>query len=229
MPLVTTSMFLKKVPLFAELSEPELRHCAEIAHERRYKKHEVIFHAGDHGSVFFILKSGSVRVTIEDRDGREAILQIFYPRDFFGEMALLDDWRRSATVLAMERTVALVIEKQHFLTLLQRIPQLAMHLVHILCRRLRKANERIASLAFFDASGKVAKVFLDLTAEQGIQTARGLALDLNMTRQEIANLAGVSRETLTRTLNEYQKAGVMMVERRRITILNPTLLRREAT
>lgn len=222
------ALLLRQVPLFAELPEEDFRRCAEIARSRAYKREEVIFRIDDPGTSIFILATGSVKVCIEDHEGREAILKIIYPYDFFGEMSLLDGLHRSATVKAVEPSEILAIQRDDFMQLIRSYPQIALKMLTLLSRRLRRTDEKIASLVFSDAYGKVARMLLDLAAEKGTKTDRGLIIETTLTRAELGHLAGVARETLTRILNEFERSGCLKTERRKILILDDTILRREA-
>lgn len=219
--------FLRKVPLFSELTEEQLQQLAEVVREHHYKKNVTIFHIDDPGNALFILRSGLVKITIEDQGGREIILRMLYPTDFFGEMALLDGLPRSATVSTQEPTDALIIYRDQFLALAEKSPQILMNMTAVLSRRLRKMNELIRSLAFYDVYGKVARVLLNLAAEKGRATEEGTVIDLRLTQQELAELAGMSRETMTRTLRDFQQAGCVRIESGIITILNDDMLLRE--
>ena len=168
--------FLRKVPLFSELSEVEFQHLAGVVREQHYRKNVTIFHINDPGNALFILKSGMVKVTIEDHNGREIILRVLYPTDFFGDMALLDGMPRSATVTTQEATDALVIYRDHFLNLIDKFPRILLNMTATLSRRLRRVNELIRSLAFYDVYGKVARVLLDLATERGRKTVRYLSI-----------------------------------------------------
>jgi CRP/FNR family cyclic AMP-dependent transcriptional regulator len=219
--------FLRKVPLFSELEEDEIRQLAELVREHHYKKNVTIFHVEDPGNALFILKSGLVKITIEDQNGREIILRMLYPTDFFGDMALLDGMPRSATVSTQEPSDALIIYREHFLQIIEKSPKILLNMTAVLSRRLRKVNELIRSLAFFDVYGKVARVLLNLAAEKGRATEQGTVIDLRLTQQELAELAGMSRETMTRTLRDFQQAGCVRIESGIITILEIDMLRRE--
>ena len=219
--------FLRKVSLFSELLEEELRQLASVVREQHYRKNTTLFHIDDPGNALFILKSGMMKITIEDQNGREIILRMVYPTEFFGEMALLDDMPRSATVTTQEPCEALIIYRQHFLELIDKSPRILLNMTAVLSRRLRKMNELIRSLVFFDVYGKVARVLLTLVAEKGRVTAQGTVIDLRLTQQELAELAGMSRETMTRTLRDFQQAGVVRIESGIITILALDMLQRE--
>lgn len=221
------TLFLKKISLFSELHNDDVEKIVEISSEKIHKKNEVIFHENDPGSVLFILKSGAVKISVCDRNGREDILKIIYPGEFFGDMSLLDGKHRSATVSAMEKSVSLIVQREHFLLLVNKHPNLVMNMLATMSRRLRKTDEKIASLRFADSYGKVAKVILDLAEEHGTRTDGKIIVDLNLNRQAFADHAGITRETATRILNEFQRSGYIMINKRKITVMNESVLRRE--
>jgi CRP/FNR family transcriptional regulator/CRP/FNR family cyclic AMP-dependent transcriptional regulator len=225
--MLTYVDFLKKVPLFSELDEGELQQLAGVMREQHYKKHTTIVHVDDPGNALYILKSGLVKVTIEDQHGYEMILRILYPTDFFGDMSLLDGMPRSATVTTQEFSDVLTISRDHFLNIIEKSPKILLKMTSVVSQRLRKANELIHSLAFFDVYGKVARTLLNLAQERGRVTEQGTVIDMRLTQQELAELAGMTRETMARTLREFQQAGCIRVESGIITILALDMLQRE--
>jgi len=225
--MMTYVDFLTKVPLFSELDDGELHQLASIVREQHYRKHTTIVYVDDPGGALYILKSGLVKITIEDQHGDEMILRILYPTDFFGEMSLLDGMPRSATVTAQEPSEVLTISREHFLSLIEHSPKILLKMTAVLSQRLRKANELIHSLAFYDVYGKVARLLLNLAAERGRVTEQGTVIDIRLTQQELAELAGMTRETMARTLREFQQAGCIRVESGIISILELDMLRRE--
>lgn len=225
--MMTYVDFLKKVPLFSELDEGELHQLASVVREQHYRRHTTIVHVDDPGSALYILKSGLVKITIEDQHGDEMILRILYPTDFFGEMSLLDGMPRSATVTAQEPSEVLTIAREHFLHIIEQSPKILLKMTTVLSKRLRRTNELIHSLAFFDVYGKVARLLLNLAAERGRVTEQGTVIDMRLTQQELAELAGMTRETMARTLREFQQAGCIRVESGIISILELDMLRRE--
>lgn len=225
--MLTYVDFLKKVPLFSELNDEELYQLTSVVREQHYKKHTTIVHVDDPGSALYILKNGLVKVTIEDQHGYEMILRILYPTDFFGDMSLLDGMPRSATVTTQEPSEVLTISREHFLSIIEKSPKILLKVAAVLSKRLRKANELIHSLAFFDVYGKVARVLLNLAAERGRATEQGTVIDMRLTQQELAELAGMTRETMARTLREFQQAGCIRVESGIISILEVGMLQRE--
>lgn len=225
--MLTYADFLKNVPLFSELDSDELRQLAGVVREQHYKKHETIVRIDDPGSSLYILKTGLVKITIEDQHGYEMILRILYPTDFFGEMSLIDGMPRSANVTTQDVSEVLTITREHFLGIMEHFPKILLKVATVLSKRLRKANELIHSLAFFDVYGKVARVLLNLAAERGRVTEQGTVIDMRLTQQELAELAGMTRETMARTLREFQQAGCIRVESGIISILELDMLRRE--
>lgn len=223
----STSRFLKNVPLFSELDDEELSQLASVVYERHYKKHTTIVHVDDPGAVLYILKSGLAKITLEDQQGAEMILRLLYPTDFFGDMSLLDGMPRSATITTQEPSEVLTMSRDHFLRIMEKSPTILLKMIVVLSKRLRKANELIHSLAFFDVYGKVARVLLSLAAERGRVTAQATVIDRRLTQQELAELAGMTRETMARTLRAFQQAGCIRVESGIISILELDMLRRE--
>lgn len=225
--IMTNKWFLRRIQIFSKLSDKELEKFLGILSEKTYKDGEIIFHKDDPGSSLFVLKSGLVKISINDKKGNEYILKIMYPFDFFGEMALLDGQSRSATVTSLEISTALIIKREHFISLIEKHPQIALSIMAVLSRRLRKTDEKIGNLRFADAYGKVAEIILDIADESGIRNKSGIVLNLKLSRQGLADFAGVSRETVTRILNEFKKSGCIKMEKGKITILNEAMLRRE--
>jgi CRP/FNR family transcriptional regulator, cyclic AMP receptor protein len=228
-PQTDPKQLLRQAPLFAHLAEEELKAIAEVSRRRTYRRNEVIIRADEHAQTFFLLTSGSVKVSLRDRHWKEVILKILYPLSFFGEMAFLDDQRRSATVSALEKSDTLSFAREDFTRFIQHSPEVILKMLVTMSQRLRQADQKIARLALASASGKVANALLELLAEQGGRAVDGgIAIDLRLTRKELANLAGVARETLVRTLAEFQRRGWVGLDKRTIVVLKQAVLRQEA-
>jgi CRP-like cAMP-binding protein len=205
--------FLQEVPLFADFTVEEFSELCNICRERNFDKGHAIFYADDLGTSFYIIARGAVKIVVLADDGREHILGVLKERDFFGEMSLLDGEARSATAIALENTQVLSISRDDFQSVLRRNPDISLKIMVTICRRLRRADRRVESLAFLSAPGRVARVLLELGKEHGEVTAEGLSLHHKMTRQELANIAGTSRETLTRVLMEFQDEGLLTLRK----------------
>jgi len=157
----------RKLSLFAELDDRELAQIASVAKTRRYAKDDVIFHADESGDVFCVIREGKVKITMISPEGKEIILSMLGPGEFFGEMSLLDDAPRSATVVATEPLELVTIYRNDFLQILQENFTITRKVLAELSKRLRSASNRIESLATMDVYGRLARFFLDLAKENG--------------------------------------------------------------
>lgn len=215
---------LRRVPLFRDLADEDLTEIAEVAVPRHYEAGTRVFGEGDHGDTCFVISRGRVRVTRKHRDGRTITLATLGPGDFFGELAMFDSETRSASVEAAEDLDALALVSGDFKRLLARRPEVAVKLVNVLGQRLREANERISMQSFQSVPGRVALVLAGLAAERG-RPGEG-EVTVHATQSEIAQLAGTSRESVSRFLATLQRAGVVEVARGRVRIVDPAALRR---
>jgi len=218
---------LKNIPVFSSLSEKHLGELSEIMLEKIYRKNQVIFDQGDPGNSLIIIKNGLVKISLVDSNNHEFIIKTFGGNDFFGEMSLLDGGSRSATATAVEDTRALIIFRDNFIGLIQKNPSVALGMLTELSNRLRTTTENISNLTFFDAYGKVARCLLDLADKIGTREEAGLGIQLTLSRQELANMSGLSRETFARILKEFQVRGCLKVQGKKILILNEKIMRRE--
>jgi CRP/FNR family transcriptional regulator, cyclic AMP receptor protein len=209
---------LRRMPLFAGLSQDELQTIAQIIKQQHYARNRVIIRAGERGSVFFLLTAGVVRVSVAENQGKEIILGVLYPNDFFGEMALLDGLPRSATVTALVDSQVLMISRKDFLDCVRRVPQIATKMIVTLSLRLRRTDQKVGTLVFLKAPRRVARTLLELAQAQGQPSPAGVVVQLLFTRRELAELAGVSRETFSRLLTRFQQLGVLSIDRRKLLV-----------
>jgi CRP/FNR family transcriptional regulator len=215
---------LRRVPLFSELSEEELSPIADVAIPRSYPKGVRVFHEGDTSDACYIVRNGDLRVTREHPDGRAIALATLGPGDIFGELAMLDGEARSASVEALSECDLLALPAGDVRRLLASTPETTVKLVVALVRRLREANERIARQSFQTVPSRVAGVLSQLIAEEApLETRDGVTIQ--MTQADLAQLAGTSRESVSRFLATLERAGVVRVGRGRVTVLEPRRLR----
>jgi CRP/FNR family cyclic AMP-dependent transcriptional regulator len=160
-----------------------------------------------------------VKVSRLDETGREAVLSILGPGEVFGEMSLLDGMKRSATCSALTDTEVLIIYRDDFLNLLQKYPQIAISLLKELAQRLRKADLQIKSLSLKDAEGRVGCVLILLADDLGRMYKGQVVVEEIPTQQDLANMAGTSRETVSRVMTKFEKQGLIKVEGRKLIIL----------
>jgi CRP/FNR family transcriptional regulator, cyclic AMP receptor protein len=215
--------FFRKFDLFAELDDRELAAIAAVAKSRRYAKDDVVFHADESGDIFCLIREGQVKVTMISPEGKEIILTMFGPGEFFGEMALLDDEPRSATVVATEPLDVVTIWRSDFLQILQENFSIAKKVLAELSRRLRKMSNRIESLATMDVYGRLARFFLDLAAESGVPRDDGYVSVIRPTHQAIANTIGTSRETVSRLIHDLMRQDLLLSEGKTIFLRKSAL------
>jgi CRP-like cAMP-binding protein len=218
---------LRSVPIFSQFDEEELVNLAEITKSSFYKKGELFFTKDDVGAYLFVIQKGLARVIVEGEDAKEVTLSILQENSFFGEMSILDGKLRSATVIAQEDCVALVIARDNFLKFIKQYPSVGIKILDILCQRLRKTDQQVETLAFFRAEQKVADVLLKLRDEYGEKQEEGLLLDIKLTHQEIASLAGMARETSNRVLLRFIKKGWIKRIDKKIMLLDQVALYKE--
>jgi CRP/FNR family cyclic AMP-dependent transcriptional regulator len=209
---------LRNVPIFSELSEPDVATLARVATRRRYPKDTVVFFENEEGDFFFMILEGRIKVTILGDDGREIILSVLGPGDFFGEMALLDNEPRSATAIAVEESELLSLHRTDFQNVIADNNAIMRALIKILTARLRKANHQISTLALLDVYGRVARVMLDMAKEEGKRLKDGRIAFRRATHQEIANRIGTTRETVTRMLKDLERHALIRVEGKEIVL-----------
>ena len=221
-----TIELLHRVPLFSALAVEDLAQVAEMALPRRFGSGEVVFREGDASDTCYVIRQGHARAMREHADGRSITLAQFGPGDIFGELAMFDDERRSATVETLEDTEALAILGGDMRRLLREHPEIAVKLLGALGRRLRETNERLARQSFQTVQSRVAKVLSEL-----VETARaeGDADDqvlITATQAELAQLAGSSRESASRFLAVLERAGIINQGRGRLVVKDPAALER---
>ena len=215
--------FFRRFALFAELDDRELASIANVAKTRRYAKDDVIFHADESGDVFCLIKEGQVKVTMISPEGKEIILSLLGPGEFFGEMALLDDEPRSATVVATEALELVTIWRSDFLQILGENFTITKKVLAELSQRLRNASNRIESLATMDVYGRLARFFLDLARDQGKTLDNGYVAVTRPTHQAIANMIGTSRETVSRLIHDLMRQNLLLSEGKTIYLRKSAL------
>jgi CRP/FNR family cyclic AMP-dependent transcriptional regulator len=211
--------FLRNVSLFEGLSEDELNALADLCFTRSFAKEGVIILAEEEGDTLFIIRSGQVKVSIVSEEGREVILSMLGPGAVFGELALLDGKPRSANVTATDETSLVMLRRSDFQQLIYKTPQIAMALLAELARRLRRTDRQIEGLALLDVTSRISETLLQLATDQGEERAEGVVIIGQPTHQELANMSGTTRETVSRVLKRLEDHGYIARRGRKITIL----------
>ncbi len=212
--------FLKNAPIFEELEERDFSRIGACGVRKNYRKGDVILMEEESGSALFVIVSGEVKVVRVGDDGREVILSILGASDIFGEMALLDGEARSASVVAIEDAELFMIHRKDFLSLLHEYPTISISLLRHLTQRLRRADALIKSLSLKDAYHRVGYVLLQFADERGKIKQGKVEIDNLPVQQEIANMAGTTRETVSRTFSKMEKLKMLQVAGNTVVILD---------
>ncbi|HWW89583.1 MAG TPA: Crp/Fnr family transcriptional regulator [Solirubrobacteraceae bacterium] len=213
-----------RVPVFSTLVPADLQRIAELAVPREFDPGQVVFREGDSSDTCYIVRSGRARAVREHSDGRVITLATFGPGDIFGELAMFEDERRSATVEAVEPTTAVAVLGPDMRRLMTEHPDIATRLVIALGRRLRESNERLSRQSFQTVQSRVAVVLRDLVQQELAAGAGPTEVLLTATQADLAQLAGSSRESASRFLAVLERAGVISQGRGRLTVHDPRAL-----
>ncbi|MDE3069140.1 MAG: Crp/Fnr family transcriptional regulator [Acidobacteriota bacterium] len=227
-----TVALLARVPAFATLAESDLERIAEVAVPRRFEPGEVVFREGDASDTCYIVRAGSCRAVHEHPDGRTIALATFGPGDIFGELAMFEEERRSATVEATEELHVVGLLGGDMRRLMREHPEIAVGLVIALGRRLRESNDRLAGQSFQTVQSRVAGALLKLVEQASEQEGRGYSVAahrgpgmplgagtlITATQADVAKLAGSSRESASRFLAVLERAGVISQGRGRLVV-----------
>ena len=211
---------LQSVSIFWDLNENDLGHIADKMVAKHFENGNYIFLEDSEGEQCFFVLEGSVKVTRLSKDGREVILAMLNEGDFFGEMSLLDGESRSANVIALEKTKVLTLDRNDFIAVVNDYPQIAVQLLKELARRLRKSDRQIASLSLSDAEKRIALCIIRFADEQGVIKNGKVSIPKTPIQQDIANMAGTSRETVSRALGLLEKEDLIERNGRELIILN---------
>lgn len=205
----------KNIPLFENLADSDLELLARHAHKRTYPRNAILINEGDQTDSMYVIESGKVKVYLSDEDGKEVILSIEGPGSYIGEIALLDDEPRSASVVTLERSVFQVITKDDFRSCLAGNPELAFSVIRTLTQRLRSVTEKVRNLALRNVYGRIVNTLTHLAEE----SAGTWVVTEKLTQQDIADMVGASREMVSRILHDLIKGGYVTIQDRQITIV----------
>lgn len=215
---------LRSVPLFAELEDDDLERFSRVAVPRSYPEGTRVFHEGDHSDACYIVRSGTFRVTREHPDGRAITLATLSSGDIVGELAMLDGEVRSASVETLGgEGELLALPASDVRALLERHPEITVKMVAALTRRLRAANERISRQSFQTVPSRVAGVLSQLVDDEG-HDGNQTEVTIRMNQADLAQLAGTSRESVSRFLADLERSGVVRAGRGQVTVLEPAKL-----
>ena len=212
---------LAQVPLFASLTTEQLAEIADRLIMRNYQRGATIIHQDEPGSMLYIIVDGHVKITSVSSEGEELILALLTDNDFFGELSLLDGQPHSASATAMETTQVMTLNRDEFLEVITKNPEMVNNILVVLSNRLRRTNTMFEDAVFLQLPARLSKRLLELGEQHGLKTDRGLEIELRLTQQDLANFLGASRVAINRLLRQLQDSGLISVDRKHISILQP--------
>jgi CRP/FNR family transcriptional regulator, cyclic AMP receptor protein len=204
---LVSPMVLRTVPMFGTFPDEQLRALATMISRRSVGRGAPVMHAGDASDCLYVVLSGRLKVMLGEADGKEMILSILGPGEFFGEMGLIDESPRSASVVAIEPCELLAMTKGAFRKCLVENTEVAMSVLRVVVKRLREADRKVGSLAMLDVYGRVARLLLDMSEEVNGQKV----VVRRLTKQDIGKMVGASREMVTRVMKDLETSGYFEV------------------
>lgn len=216
--------FIKRLSFFSGLQDDDLKKITEISVEKKYKKNTMVFMEGELGKAFYYIKSGKVKVFRTYEDGREHIIHILREGDVFGEATLFTNVPYPASALVYEDSVIASISNEDLEDLIRHNTDLSIKIIKILAEKLVFAQEKIKTLTFNDVFTRIASQLFRLAQHHGIKNHEGTAIKLNLSRQELAEMAGTTRETASRVISRFKKDG-SLIEKPDMLIVNEEKLK----
>lgn len=204
--------YLKKIPLFKDLDEETLGRFSEYFKVKSYDKNSIVMFEGETGENLYIIKSGIAKVIVTSEEGKDKILALLGPGECFGEMSILDRKTASATVAAHENLEIFYIYKDDFLNFLKTNEEFMFNIIKVLTGRLRDADREIESLTFKGTMERLMDILLDLAMEYGVATEDGVCINKQYTHSHLADILGVSRETVSRNLAKLRDEGYIRLD-----------------
>ena len=215
---------LASIPFFAGLDHDQLEGLVRVSETKRYEKGATLFRQGDAGGSLFVILEGRVKAVLSEEDGREVTLAYLGQGEIVGEMALFDpEEKRSATVVATEGSVLMVLSGARFFEAIQANPGTALAMIRTLSHRLKETSRRVAGLIFLDTVSRLTRFLLDSAEKDGRRLADGSVLIPRPTQEEIAHYIGTSRETVNRLFKELEGQGFIRVVGRKILLYRQAL------
>lgn len=213
---------LTAVELFQRISESQAQKISHLCTEKQFPRGATIFSQGDHSDSVYILKNGLVKLISLSETGRETILHILRPDDIFGEL-LLSEEKRLFTAMVIEDALVAVISRERFLELLSLAPPVALNFIRLLSKRLAKVEKGLAESSHTWSNHRLAKALLQLSEEYGEEVPTGTLIKLRLTHEDLANLIGTTRETVTTQLKKFTRMGLLNRQARRLIVTKPRL------
>jgi CRP/FNR family transcriptional regulator, cyclic AMP receptor protein len=209
---------LKRVPLFAKMSDTDVEQVADRCLHKDCHKEQVILVEEEVGQTLFIILRGTVKITRASDEGREVIITILKAGDFFGELAILDGKGRSASVVSMEESELLTLRRSDFHHLLEKFPTIGLEMLRVLADRIRKADAMIENLTLQDAVGRVGSTLIHVAEQTGYMRGPSMIIAKLPVQQDLANMAGTARETISRVMAVFESKKLIERDGHRVII-----------
>lgn len=209
---------LKKISLFNTLSDPEIKEITPYLHSASVRKKDVIFTEGDPSEWLYIVAEGKVKITKLSQDGKEIILEVIHPLDFFGGLAVIRGFPYPANAVAMEDSKLLKISRSSLMRVLDRFPNLMYCMAQQVGDRMKESHETLKNIALERVEARIASLLLKLADKTGSKTNEGLVIDMKLTKQDIAEMVGTTVETSIRTMSKFKKMRIVVEKDGRIVI-----------
>lgn len=222
----TKLWYLQNIDLFKELTNEEMKTLDRITSMSSVKKKAPIYLPGDPSQQVYLLKSGRVKISRITADGKEITLALLKAGEIFGELEVLDKTPRDTMAEALDDAELCIIQREDFLKILQAKPDLSIRLTKLAGSRLRNIERRIEDLIFRDVPARLAHLLIEMAEEFGQQEGAGIRIEVRLTHQDLANLIGSTRETVSTTLGEFKRQGLLQRDGRSILISSPQELTR---
>lgn len=217
--------YLRCIPVFEDLPPADLQAIDQITKERRVARNQAVFYEGDPGEGFHFVRDGRVKIVKQSADGREHILNILGPGEVFAEVLLFNEAPYPATAITLDDAVIGMIRNRDLEALLVSRPQLAVHVIRVMSKKLLYIQAKVKSFALADSQAKIAQTLDYLIGRYGKVAPDGQEVSLEINRQDLANMAGTTRETVSRVFRTLKDDGIIEDEERRIVVRDPARLR----
>ncbi len=216
--------YLKNINLFQGMSEEQMRMVEQRTVMREVRRREVLYLPGDAGDRIYLLKRGVVKISAIQEDGREVLLALLHKGEVFGEEAVLDAAPRDHMAEAYEDALICIVTRQDFMDMLRSNPEMTFKVTKLIGLRLKTFRSRVEHLLFKGASQRLAATLLELAREHGVSDAQGVLVPLRLSQQDLANLIGVTRESVNLALSDFRRRGLVVLESRAIRLPRPQAL-----
>lgn len=217
----------REIELFHSLSDKELDQIVSKMIVKQFKKNETILYEDDMNEFMYVVLSGKVKVVRTTEEGKEIILAMNKAGSFFGEMSLIDGKTTSASVIATEAAQIAMLAKEDFFSVFSLQNKAAHNLMKMLCARLRSCNDNIEMLNFNNSLNRTKTLMLMLIKEYGENTPEGTVLNIKLTHQDISEMTGLTRESVTRVMDKLQKQKEIIVLKKRFICLTPRFMQED--